>query len=102
MFRISSSIQNKVRYGYYFCLVLIIVVSLFNYFNLKTIRKKIDFSFVISQFFDTTLQMRRFEKNFFLYKDRFDYTENVRFTDMAEGILKKNREAITRLVPNAA
>ena len=101
MFRISSSIQNKVRYGYYFCLVLIIVVSLFNYFNLKTIRKKIDFSFVISQFFDTTLEMRRFEKNFFLYKDRFDYTENVRFTDMAEGILKKNREAITRLVPNA-
>ncbi len=96
----ESSIQNKVRYGYYICLVLIIIISLLNYFNLKTIRKKIDFSFIISQFFDTALEMRRFEKNFFLYRDKYDYDENLRYTEMAEDILKRNRGAIEELSPH--
>lgn len=96
---IRPSIQSKVRYGYYICLILIIAVSLLNYFNLRTIRKKIDFSMIIGQFFDTTLEMRRFEKNFFLYRDKYAYDENVRYTAMAEDILKRNREAIGELSP---
>lgn len=94
---LRPSIQSKVRYGYYICLILIIAVSLLNYFNLRTIRKKIDFSIIIGQFFDTTLEMRRFEKNFFLYRDKYAYDENVRYTAMAEDILKRNREAIKEL-----
>ena len=79
MFRFATSIQNKVRFGYYFCLVLIIAVSLLNYLNLKRIDRKITFSFIISEFFDTTLEMRRFEKNYILYRDKEDYFENLRF-----------------------
>jgi two-component system NtrC family sensor kinase len=99
MFGITSSIQNKVRYGYYICLVLIIIVSLLNYFNLRTIRKKIDFSIIISQFFDASLEMRRFEKNFIIYRERNEYLENVRFTELAEGILRKNKSEIAKLSP---
>jgi signal transduction histidine kinase len=99
MFGITSSIQNKVRYGYYICLLLIISVSLLNYLNLRTIRKKIDFSIIISQFFDATLEMRRFEKNFIIYREKDNYIENVRFTELAEGILRKNRTEIEQLSP---
>jgi two-component system NtrC family sensor kinase len=97
MFRFATSIQNKVRFGYYFCLVLIIVVSLLNYLNLKRIDRKIAFSFIISEFFDTTLEMRRFEKNYFLYRDKEDFAENLRFTEKAEDIIGKNREDIKKL-----
>jgi len=97
MFRFLSSIQNKVRFGYYFCLVLIIVVSLLNYLNLKRIDRKIAFSFIISEFFDTTLEMRRFEKNYFLYRSEEDFSENLRFTEKAEDIIRKNKEGIRRL-----
>jgi len=97
--RFQSSIQNKVRYGYYICLGLIIVVSLLNYLNLRTIRKKIDFSIIISQFFDATLEMRRFEKNFIIYLDRTDYNENIKYTEIAEGILNKNRSEIMQISP---
>ena len=84
MIRLASSIQNKVRFGYYFCLFLIIFVSILNYFNLTRIDRKISFSFIISEFFDTTLEMRRFEKNYFLYRDNEDFAENLRFTKKAE------------------
>ncbi|MDA8106775.1 MAG: ATP-binding protein [Nitrospiraceae bacterium] len=97
MIRLASSIQNKVRFGYYFCLFLIIFVSILNYFNLTRIDRKISFSFIISEFFDTTLEMRRFEKNYFLYRDNEDFAENLRFTKKAEEIIAKNREGIRRL-----
>lgn len=99
MFKFQSSIQNKVRYGYYLCLALIITVSLLDYVNLRTVRKKIDFSIIISQFFDATLEMRRFEKNFIIYREKSEYLENMRFTEMAEGILIKNRAEIAQLSP---
>lgn len=97
MFRFMSSIQNKVRFGYYFCLFLIVFVSILNYFNLARIDKKISFGFIISEFFDTTLEMRRFEKNYFLYRHNEDFEENLRFTEKAEEIIGKNREGIRRL-----
>ncbi|MBI5101167.1 MAG: hypothetical protein HZB33_04960 [Nitrospirae bacterium] len=99
MLGITSSIQNKVRYGYYICLLLIIVVSLLNYMNLRNIRKKIDFSIIISQFFDASLEMRRFEKNFIIYRERNEYLENVRYTELAEGILRNNKSEIAKLSP---
>ncbi len=97
MFRFATSIQNKVRFGYYFCLVLIIAVSLLNYLNLKRIDRKTAFSFIISEFFDTTLEMRRFEKNYFLYRGKEDFAENLRFTEKAEDIIRKNGEGIKKL-----
>lgn len=97
MFRFESSIQNKVRAGYYICLALIIVISLLNYFNLTRIDRKITFGFIISELFDTTLEMRRFEKNYFLYRDKEDYAENLRFTEKAEDIIRQNKGDIKKL-----
>jgi two-component system NtrC family sensor kinase len=97
MFGFMSSIQNKVRFGYYFCLVLIVFVSILNYFNLTRIDRKVSFSFIVSEFFDTTLEMRRFEKNYFLYRDNEDFAENLRFTNKAGEIIADNRDGIGRL-----
>ena len=41
--------------------------------------------------------MRRFEKNYFLYRDKEDYSENLRFTEKAEDIIRQNKEAIKGL-----
>ena len=97
MFRFATSIQNKVRFGYYFCLILIVAVSLLNYLNLKRIERKTAFNFIISEFFDATLEMRRFEKNYFLYRGKEDFEENLRFTEKAEEIIRKNLEDIKKL-----
>jgi signal transduction histidine kinase len=96
-FRFQSSIHNKVSYGYYICLALIIIVALSNYLNLRRIDRKITFSFTVAELFDTTLQIRQFEKNYFLYKSKEDYSENLRFTEKAEDIIQSNKEAIKKL-----
>lgn len=99
MFRGGTSIQNKVRYGYYICIAMIICIAFLNYLNLRTLDKKLSFSFIISDFFEATLEMRRFEKNYFLYKEYQNYVETLHYTDKAEGLIHDNREAITTLSP---
>lgn len=99
--KFQSSIQNKVKFGYYICLALIVIVSIINYVDLRRIDKKITFSFVITELFDTTLEMRRFEKNYFLYSDKEDYSENLQFTEKAQEIIQKNKEAIRKLAIRA-
>lgn len=96
---IQPSIQRKVSYGYYLCLALIVVVSVLNYLNLKRIEEKITFNLIISEFFDATLEMRRFEKNYILYKNTDDYNENLKFTNVVEDILRKNKGEIIRFSP---
>jgi len=97
MFKRQSSLQNRVRYGYYICLALIIIISVLNFYNLKRIERKIAFTFITTELFDATLEMRRFEKNYFLYNDKDSYLENLRFTEIAENIIRKNKMAIKKL-----
>jgi len=99
MFSGRASIQNKVRYGYFICIAMIIFIAILNYINLRAIDKKLAFSFIISDFFEATLEMRRFEKNYFLYKDEREFTENLFYTDKAADLLHRNREAIKNLSP---
>ncbi|MBI5049604.1 MAG: HAMP domain-containing histidine kinase [Nitrospirae bacterium] len=101
MGRFQSSIRGKVNYAYYIGITLIVIIALLNYLNLVRISKKIEFGFVISELFDTTLEMRRFEKNYFLYGLKEDYSENLQFTEKAENIIKNNKEAIEKLAIKA-
>lgn len=99
MFRGGTSIQNKVRYGYYICIGTIICIAFLNYLNLRALDKKLSISFIISDFFEATLEMRRFEKNYFLYKELHDFEEARYYTDIADALLHNNRSAIITLSP---
>jgi len=65
-------------------------MSLFAFFELSFIERKVMFGDAISEFFDTTLEIRRFEKNFILYGQQSDYLENIRYVERAQSILETN------------
>ena len=44
----------------------------------------------ISEFFDATLEVRRFEKNYFLYGQLSDYEENIRYVTRAGELFDAN------------
>ncbi len=88
----QPSIRQKIIFGYYAILVIIIGFSLFTFIELRFMEKKIMFGEAISEFFDTTLEIRRFEKNYFLYNQQTDYYENIGYVKKAEEVLEKNIE----------
>lgn len=97
MHRFPSSIRQKITLGYYIAFSLMIVIALLIYTDLMTVEKKIIFGEIISEFFDTTLEMRRFEKNYFLYKKSEDYDENLKLINRAKGLLEKNKAGFQKL-----
>jgi two-component system NtrC family sensor kinase len=93
----APSIRQKITLGYFVIVVMIIGLSVFTFLELRYIEKKIMFGEAISEFFDTTLEIRRFEKNFFLYEKQPDYVENVRYVSRAQDIIDNNIKGFTAI-----
>src|SRR4030043_575990 len=98
MFKYQTSIRQKTIFGYYVGVVIIAGLSIFTFFTLRLIEKKVMFGEVISELFDTTLEIRRFEKNIFLYEQDSDFKENIRYVIKAQDILDSNIEKYKTLV----
>ncbi|MCL4475790.1 MAG: HAMP domain-containing histidine kinase [Nitrospirae bacterium] len=94
----QSSIRQKITFVYYGTVAIVVGLSLFTFLELRFLEKKIMFGEVISEFFDTTLEVRRFEKNFFLYAKQDDYRENARYVEKARELLEKNLEGLCTIV----
>lgn len=88
-----NSLRQKITFAYYAVGTLIVGMSLFAFVELRLIEEKILAGGLISEFFDTTLEIRRFEKNFFLYRQATDMAENRRYISHAQALLRENREA---------
>lgn len=86
----QQSIRLKVRLGYIAVVVLIAGLSAFTFFELSFLEKKIMSGEAITEFFDATLEIRRFEKNYFLYEQRSDYDETIRYAGRARELFDAN------------
>lgn len=87
------SLRQKITLGYYILASLIVGLSLFAFFELRLISDKIESGGRIAEFFDVTLEIRRFEKNVFLYRQRQDLDENHAYVAQALTLLHDHRPA---------
>jgi len=69
---------------------MILGLSAFTFFELNFLEKKVMSGEAISEFFDTTLEIRRFEKNYVLYEQRSDYDENLQYVNRAVELFDAN------------
>jgi signal transduction histidine kinase len=93
----TPSIRQKITLGYYAIVAMIIGLSVFTFLELRYLEKKIMFGEAISEFFDTSLEIRRFEKNYFLYGQHSDYDENIQYVSRARDIIDSNIKGFTAL-----
>ena len=87
MFQYVPSLRLKIKLGYYTIVAVIIGLSMFTLLELKTVERKIMFGEAISEYFDTILEIRRFEKNYFLYEQQSDFDENIRYVTKAQDLI---------------
>ncbi len=97
MFNYRPSIRQKITLGYYAIVAIIIGLTVFTFLELRFIERKIIFGESISEFFDTTLEIRRFEKNYFLYEQRSDFDENMRYVGRAQDAIDRNIRGFSTL-----
>ncbi len=88
--RYRPSLRQKITFGYYAIVPIIIALSVFSFVELRFFEKKLLFGKTIAELFNTTLEMRRFEKNFFLYNHESDYQESLNYVSEAQKSLEDN------------
>jgi two-component system, NtrC family, sensor kinase len=76
---IQPSLGRKITFGYLAVAVLTLGVSLFTFEELRWFEARILLGERIGELFDETMELRRFERNFFLHREQGDYLENGRY-----------------------
>ena len=97
----QSSLRQKITLGYlgYYALAfLVIALSLFTYIELRLIEQKIGVGERIAELFDATLEIRRFEKNYFLYRQVADFQEVSRYASKVDELLESSAADFSGLV----
>lgn len=94
-----SSLRGKVTLGYYAVAAIILVASLFFVGELRTLEERVVRGQRATDLFDTVLEIRRFERNYFLYRQAADRAENGRYIDHARDLLTEHRSDFEAIVP---
>ncbi len=94
-----TSLQGKITLGYYAVAAAILVVSLFFVGELRTLEERVVRGQRATDLFDTALEIRRFERNYFLHHQAADRAENSRYIDHARDLLSDHRGDFEAIVP---
>lgn len=87
---IVHSLRRKITVGFSLIAVLVVALSLFSFFELRLMEQRIAAGGRIGEFFDTALEIRRFEKNYFLYHQKDDLAENGAYVERGLDLLKNH------------
>ena len=84
------SLRGKITLGYYAVAAIILVASLFFVGELRTLEARVVLGQRATDLFNTVLEIRRFERNYFLHHQAVDLEENGRYIQLAEDMLTTN------------
>jgi signal transduction histidine kinase len=87
MFLRATSIRGKIASGYVLSFLFLFLVASVLFVSLQVAEDEVEFYFAASRFLDTTLEMRRYEKNYLLYRQPEDLEAAVRFAGSAGSLM---------------
>ena len=88
-----SSLRAKITLGYYLVGLLFLGMAGVAFLELRLVQDKIKAGAVIAEFLEVSLEVRRFEKNFFLYGKAEDLAEQRAYLARARELLGNHAEA---------
>jgi len=95
------SLRRKIILGYLAIATLVAGLSLFSFLELRVVEQRIAAGARIGEFFDTALEIRRFEKNYFLYRQPVDLAENAAYVAHAQALLQREQSLFGTLADPA-
>lgn len=91
------SIHRKITLGYYLFAASMIGLAVFAYASLRFLEQRLDRGDAVTAFFDSTLEMRRFEKNYFLYGKVEDIAAARHYAQQALALVQRDTNAFIQL-----
>ena len=98
---LRHSLRGKITLGYYAVAAIILVASLFFVGELRTLEERVVLGQRATDLFNTVLEIRRFERNYFLHHQAVDLEENSRYIRLARDMLTANRADFSAIATQA-
>ena len=95
------SLRNKILRAYGYSKLAMLAFAIVVFFDLTYLKRQIETGQVVTDFREVTLDMRRNEKNLFLYRDATSYQQLMAQIDTAGSAFTKGREAYTTIIGGA-
>ena len=92
------SLRNKILSAYGYSKLAMLVFAIVVFFDLHYLNRQIETGQVVTDFREVTLEMRRIEKNLFLYRDTTSYEQLMAHVDSAENAFAKGRIAFRTII----
>ncbi|MFC1512884.1 sensor histidine kinase [Thermodesulfobacteriota bacterium] len=83
----SESIAQRILWGYYVLVALVAVTMVLMWASLVRVRSQVSVLEASSELMDTVLEARRYEKNWLLYREDFDFENNDKMVAAAIALL---------------
>jgi two-component system NtrC family sensor kinase len=84
-----KSLRQKLMRGYIAAVMIVVGFVLLGWQNLNNLEGMVVAGDIVTDLFDTTLEIRRYEKNYFLYGTAEDYRELRGYVERLQGLLEK-------------
>jgi signal transduction histidine kinase len=84
------SLQGKLTLGYLIVAILTLAVSLYTFEKIRVVEQRILLGERVTELFDVAMEIRRFERNYFLHGQEADRSENALYIDTLRELLKKD------------
>lgn len=98
---IQFGIRKKITYGFYLLLTIMVGATILTYGIINQIEEKVAFVEIIEDFFNATLEVRRFEKNYFLYRQEKDFHENQLYWQKLKDLFDNKSTVLGEIVSQA-
>jgi two-component system, NtrC family, sensor kinase len=91
-----STIRGQVIMAFSACFLFMAAMIAINYGNFYRLRGSMRFFEIAEELNSSLLEIRRYEKNYFLYQQEHDFEENITYTNRLSLILHREKENLTR------
>jgi two-component system NtrC family sensor kinase len=95
---LPSTIRGQVVMAFSVCFVFMGLLIAINYRNLYSLSSFMEYFEISEELNSTILEMRRYEKNFFLFHSDHDIEENLSYTNRLNLILNREQDELVRSI----
>lgn len=95
---IPKTIRAQIMMGFSICFVFMAVIIAVNYSNFRRLSRSMQLFELADELNSAILEMRRYEKNYFLYLQEFSYEENITYTNHLVLTLKREQENMVEAI----
>jgi len=95
---IGRTIRAQIVIAFLVCFAFMASVITINYQFFRELSRSMQLFEVASELNSTLLEMRRHEKNYFLYRQEFNYEENVTYTNRLSLLLRREKDGLLEAI----